>query len=211
MSSTSNDGWTTVPSRPVFGRRELPVPETNTSSRPAFGRNSHGPSRGGAAAPAAFSSGNSEKAEFRRQATEARAAFQAAEAREQKKAEAVAAAKQVEATNFASEISYPSLGSSASTGAPKPVMNYKQVVKDMIAREAEAEVAAAAAAEAAEYTAMTAAPTPVRKTVYRQRILDELEDDYSGPEEDELEGDEGDGELNADIGTGRRRGDKGIW
>ena len=210
MSSTNNnDGWTTVPSRPVFGRRELPVPETNTSSRPTFGRNGNGPSRGGVAAPAAFGGGNSEKADFRRQATEARAAFQAAEAREKKQAEAVAAAKQVEATNFTSEISYPTLGSSASTGAPKPAMNYKQVVKDMIAREAEAEVAAAAAAEAAEYTAMTAAPTPARKTVYRQRILDELEDDYSGPEEDEMDEDEG--EINADIGTGRRRGDKGIW
>ena len=186
------------------------MPETNASSRPAFGRNSHGPSRGGAAAPAAFGGGNSEKADFRRQATEARAAFQAAEAREKKQTEAAAAAKQADATNFVSEISYPSLGSNPSTEAPKPTMNYKQVVKDMIAREAEAEVAAAAAAEAAEYTAMTTEPAPTRKTVYRQRILDELEDDYSGPEEDELE-DEGHGEHNADLGAGRRRGDKGIW
>jgi hypothetical protein len=202
----SNDEWKTVPSRPVFGVRD-----TESTDRPAFGRGrpsgggySHG---GGGPAPAAFGGGNSEKMEQRRQATEARAAFQAAETREQKKVEAAAASKQAEAENFTSETSYPSLGSST-VGAPKPAMNYKQVVKEMIAREAEAQVAAAAAAEAATYTEMMTPAAPAsRSTVFRQRILDELEDDYSGPEEDENEDDE----VNADIGSGRRRGDKGIW
>jgi len=188
MNGDSNDdGWTTV-----------------GSSRPSFGRGRY---NGGSAAPAAFGGGGSEKAEQRRQAAEARAAFQAAEDREKKKIETVAAAKQAEAVNFASEASYPSLGSNTPVATPKATMNYKQVVREMIAREAETQVAAAAAAEAAAFSEMMAptAPAP-RSTIFRQRILDELEDDYSGPEEGEE-----DDELNADIGSGRRRGDKGIW
>ncbi len=196
----NNDGWTTVPSRPVFGQSK------ESNDRPVFGRGQ--PRSGGGPAPAAFGGGGQEKAEQRRQAAEARTAFQAAEAREQKKIETAAAAKQAEAENFASETSYPSLASASTVGAPKSAMNYKQVVKDMIAREAEAQVAAAAAAEAATYSEMMAPAAPARSpTTYRQRILDELEDDYSGPEEDEDEEDE----HNADIGSGRRRGDKGIW
>jgi hypothetical protein len=164
----------------------------------------------GQAAPAAFGGGNSERAEQARQASEARRQFKEAEARTQRKAEETAAAKEAEAANFTSEVSYPSLGSATGAAGPKPVLNFKQAVKDMIAREAEAEVAAAAAAEAATYAELTSVSQPRRpQTLSRQRILDELEDDYDGPEEDEM--DEDSGEVNADIGSGRRRGDKGIW
>jgi hypothetical protein len=201
MSSISNsDEWQTV-GRSSGGRRW--EPSAPAASRPMFGRRREE----GQAAPAAFGGGNSERAEQARQAAEARRQFKEAESRTQRKAEETAAAKEAEATNFTSEVSYPSLGSTAAATGPKPVLNFKQAVKDMIAREAEAEVAAAAAAEAATYAELTSVSQPRKaQTLSRQRILDELEDDYDGPEEDES-----DGEVNADIGSGRRRGDKGIW
>jgi hypothetical protein len=173
--------------------------------RPAFGRRAEG-SGGRTDAPSAFGGGNSD----RRHQEEARAAFRAAEAREKKTAEATAAAKQAEAENFTSQTSYPSLGPSPSPSskAAPPALNYKQAVKDMIAKEAEAQLAAAAAAEETAYATATSIREPSRQTYSRQRILDELEDDYSGPEEDE---EDNNGEVNADIGSSRRRGDKGIW
>ncbi len=218
QQQSDNDGWQTVRSgrqadqgRPAFGRRqeggsERPAfgrrQEGGDQGRPAFGRRQEGSS---VAAPAAFGGGNSERAEQRRQQEEARATFRAAEAREAKKVEEVAAARQAEAENFRSEASYPSLGGAAPTTS-RSSLNYKQVVKDMIAKEAEAQLAAAAAAEEAAYTNATTVREPTRQAFSRQRILDELEEDYDGPEEDE-ENDE----INADIGSSRRRGDKGIW
>jgi hypothetical protein len=218
---SNEEGWQTVrpafgrraQERPVFGRQaqagdmERPVfgrqAQAGDMERPAFGRRAEG-SGGRADAPSAFGGGNSD----RRQQEEARAAFRAAEAREKKTAEATAAAKQAEAENFTSESSYPSLGPSPSSKVAPPALNYKQAVKDMIAKEAEAELAAAAAAEEAAYATATSIREPSRQTYSRQRILDELEDDYSGPEEDE---EDNNGEVNADIGSSRRRGDKGIW
>lgn len=207
----SNDGWQTV--RSSGGRRwneeSKPVGSSGQGQRPVFGRRNE--ESGGirrSDAPAAFGGGN-ERADQRRQEAEARAAFQAAEAREKRQAEDTEAKRQAEATNFSSQVSYPSLGS-ASSAATRSTMNYKQVVKEMIAKETEAQLAAAAAAEEDAYMEVTTFREPTRRpgaAFSRQRILDELEDDYSGPEEDDDE----DGELNADIGTSRRRGDKGIW
>lgn len=181
-----NDGWQTV-RRPVFGLRREEGGSRST------------------AAPAAFGGGKPDRG---RQATEARAAFHAAEMREKKQAEDVAAKRETEATNFTSESSYPTLGA-VNTPVHRPTLNYKQVVKDMIAKETEAQLAAAAAAAEAEYTEATAlreGSSRPATTYSRQRILDELEDDYDGPEEDDAEN-----EMNAEIDASRRRGDKGIW
>jgi hypothetical protein len=181
---------------------------------------------------AAFGGPRDERAEQRRQEREAEAAREAAAARAKKTAEDAAAKKLADATNFTSEESYPSLGGG---GPAKPpggtARNWGAAAKLGAARaaEREAEERFAAAAgdrdrgsrfEAAVYA--RARPPPVARTSsltydYEDDQPDE-EDDYA-PREPERQrmayaGDdeeEDDGEFNADIVSGRRRGDKGIW
>ena len=165
----------------------------------AFGRDKatmpYGFSRGTTEMPAAFSSGNrdTKRAEFAE-----RAAHDAAAARA-KRIEAEQETKRVaDMMNFTSETSYPSLGGG---GAPKkPVaMNFKKTVQDMAARTEKVE-----AATAARNAAMRP-QVKYHETEYQQMT-------YAGDEEDEEEEEEeSDGEFNADLGSTRRRGDKGIW
>ena len=165
----------------------------------AFGRDKatmpYGFSRGTTEMPAAFSSGNrdTKRAEFAE-----RAAHDAAAARV-KKIEAQQEAKRVaDMMNFASETSYPSLGGSGVS--KKPVaMNFKKTVQDMVART-EKEEATTAARNAAMRPQVK-----YHETEYQQMT-------YAGDEEEEgEEEEESDGEFNADLGSTRRRGDKGIW
>ena len=182
---------------------------------------------------AAFGGPRDERAEQRRQEREAEAAREAAAARAKKTAEDAAAKKLADATNFTSEESYPSLGGG---GPAKPpggtARNWGAAAKLGAARaaEREAEERFAAAAgdrdrgsrfEAAVYA--RARPPPVARTSsltydYEDDQPDE-EDDYAPRERERQrmahagddEEEEGDGEFNADIVSGRRRGDKGIW
>ena len=153
-------------------------------------------------------------------AEQRRAAEAASQMREQreaalKRAAEVAEAKHLaEATNFGSDQSYPSLGGCAAAAKPKPVMNFSKTVATMAARaKAEEEAAAVAAAHAAAEAAYAAPTVQRRRPAYQldsryQDMDGELEGYESAPEEEE---EESDGEFNADLGSTRRRGDKGIW
>jgi hypothetical protein len=111
--------------------------------------------------------------------------------------------------NLNSETAYPSLGSKPAA-PPKIALNFKKTVEETAAREA----------------AVTAqkAPVPVKKaaapssSAFRRYIPSHCYDD--GPQDDEVEIDEpyeeaeedaDEGEFNAHLESGRRRGDKGIW
>ena len=176
-------------------------PRTTTDMPAAFGRGSTtamptGFSRGTTEMPAAFSSGNrdTKRAEFAE-----RAAHEAATARI-KRIDAEQEAKRVaDMTNFASETSYPSLG--GSSVPKKPVtLNFKKTVQDMAARTEKEE-------------AMTAARNAAMRPQTKYREMEYQQMTYAGDEEDgeEEEEEESDGEFNADLGSTRRRGDKGIW
>lgn len=202
MNSNSND-WKTVPSAaPRFGR----AAPAAAPMRPAFGGPRDAPSafRQGEPAPSPFGRAQPNERAAARQAESARIAE---EQRRKQEAEAVAARKEAEALNFASSAAYPALGGG---GAPKKAttMNYKRTVEEMVERQKELEAAAAVA----EATNWWDVPEPTRKApprYIRQRNMEELDDDHLSVEEDEEQEDEG--EFNANIVPGRRRGDKGVW
>ena len=155
-------------------------------------------------------------------AEQRRAAEAASQMREQreaalKRAAEVTEAKHLaEATNFGSDQSYPSLGGSMTVAKPKPAMNFSKTVATMAARaKADEEAAAVAAAQAAAEAAYAAPTIQRRLPAYQldaryQEMDGELQGYESAPPEEEEE-EEGDGEFNADLGSTRRRGDKGIW
>lgn len=184
--------------------------------------------------PAAFGGRDDPRKAERRAAAEAQAAREAAEAREKRAAEEKERKRMADATNFASTELYPALGGGGAPAAgskPKPAMNFSRVVTEMAEREEvrraeeerEAAAAAAAAARAREETAASRQLFYGHRTYEVQHFAyagddeDAPVDDYPDEESDYEEeapppaDDEGDGEFNADIGSGRRRGDKGIW
>ena len=234
-SSNSNDGWQTVGGSSRWTARAA----AGGGGAAAGGATAGGTFRGwgrddGASAGTAFSRGRREedpRKEERRRAAEEQADREATAAREKKKAADAAAKKLADAINFTSEASYPSLG-----GAPRPApatataLNFSKTVADMAEREErrleeERTAAAAAAAEAARAAAFRGPHRPLhyrghvpRSTMYDEdadTYGDEHSDDGFEPEQMAYAGDEeeveGDSEFNADIGSTRRRGDKGIW
>jgi len=147
-----------------------------------------------------------------RQAAEA--AYQVREQREAqlKRVEDAKEAQRVaEATNFASTDAYPSLGGKVTAAKAVPTMNFSKTVVTMAARAVVEEKEAAAARATAAFEA-TLVPVP---SVTRHRFPQEpayVDDSYLSDEEDYEGGDgQSDGEYNADLGSTRRRGDKGIW
>lgn len=163
-------------------------------------------------ASAAFGSGSG-RAETRRiDAAAAAAAYQVREQREaalKRAAAAVEAQRLAEATNFNSDHSYPSLGGNGAVAKPKQTMNFSKTVATMAAKaKRDDEIAAVAAIQAAAEAAYAAPSIQRRRPVYQlpEAEMDgELDGYESVPEE------ESDGEFNADLGSTRRRGDKGIW
>ena len=156
--------------------------------------------------PAAFGSGDRDAK--RAEAAE-RAAREAATARA-KKIEADKEAKRVaDASNFASEESYPSLGGGAKPVSKPVTLNFRKTVAEMATRAAAEEAADRARTEAHEEYLRSIPTTGRIKAKAPQRPVEYYESDsqemaYAGEEES-------DGEFNADIGSNRRRGDKGIW
>ena len=159
--------------------------------------------------PAAFGSGDRD---VKRAEAAERAAREAATARA-KKIEADKEAKRVaDASNFASEESYPSLGGGAKPVSKPVTLNFRKTVAEMATRTAAEEAANRARTEAHEEYLRSIPTTGRIKAKAPQRPVEYYESDsqemaYAGDEGDE----ESDGEFNADIGSNRRRGDKGIW
>jgi hypothetical protein len=157
-----------------------------------------------------------------KRAQAAETAAREAAAASAKKIETDKEAKRIaDASNFASEEFYPALGGG---GAPKPVvkpvaMNFKKTVEVMATR--------AAAEEAAEQSKTHFALANVNVNVKAKMKVtakaateisswDSCYDDYESEEMPYVSdaGDateESDSEFNADLGSTRRRGDKGIW
>jgi hypothetical protein len=200
------------------------------SSSTAFGSGSGSGRSSGREMPAAFGGGDPHKAE-RRAAAEAQAAREAADARVKKAAEEKERKRIADATNFTSEEFYPSLGGGGGgvSAKPKPAMNFSKVVSEMAEREeirrVEEEREAAAAAAAVAQARSDAAVA--RRHVYGYRgvqhfayagddadeeaPVDDYPEDSDYEEEPPAAEEEDTGEFNADIGSSRRRGDKGIW
>lgn len=218
-------GWETA------GRRVGGSGGTRTWGSSSWGASAFGGGGGGKGRemPAAFGGGDPHKAE-RRAAAEAQAAREATEAREKRAAEEKERKRIADATNFSSEEFYPSLGGGSSSAAakPKPAMNFSKVVSEMAVREEirrieeEREAAAAAVAAAHDRTERAMARRhiyardsyEIQHFAYADDDEDAPNDDYPEESDDEEPppvAEEEDGEFNADIGSSRRRGDKGIW
>ena len=240
-SSNSNDGWQTVGGSSRWtARAAAGGGGAAAGGATAGGAAAGGAFRGwgrddGASAGTAFSRGRREedpRKEERRRAAEEQADREATAAREKKKAADAAAKKLADAINFTSEASYPSLGGAARPApATATALNFSKTVADMAEREEhrleeERKAAAAAAAEAARAAAARGPHRPLRyrghvprPTMYDEdadTYGDEFSDDGFEPEHQQMayagdEEEEGDSEFNADIGSTRRRGDKGIW
>ena len=149
--------------------------------------------------PSAFGSGDRDQ---KRAELKERQERDAAEAWAKKQAAIKEEKRLADVRNFASEESYPSLGGMAKPVAKAPVLNFKKTVEEMAAR---------VAAEEENQRKFQEALGPVMKAPAKRREimtrnLDDGPEDYDGPEEEE-----DDGEFNADLGSNRRRGDKGIW
>lgn len=203
-----------------FGRQA-----TNDTHTSAFGGGGGGRD---SAAWGAFGGQRDERAEQRKREREAEAAREAAAARAKKVAEEAEAKKLADAQNFKSTESYPALGGGPAK-ATASKMNWGAAAKLGITRaaEREAEERAAAALDRGSrfetiYTTR-ARPPPVTQRAASHDYEEEEEPDYEedtyAPRERERQrmayagddGEEDDGEFNADIVSGRRRGDKGIW
>jgi hypothetical protein len=106
--------------------------------------------------------------------------------------------KYEEAVNLASEKAYPSLGGAVS--APKVALNYREVVKAVLAKEE------AALAEEVEEEEQDRPQTKVKANNVKsfEKFMNSFEDE----DEDEDEEEE---EYNAETVQNRRRGDRGIW
>lgn len=215
-TNTNTNAWTTVKKASSLGSAAFSSPQTRTM-------------------PSAFSSGRSDPArDYRRtRDAEEQAARDAREAREasaKRLADQAAVKRLADAANFESREVYPTLGREISK-AP-PVMDFKRTVLDMKQREKEMELEAATAALAAHAAARAAAKSAAAFNGFSYRRTtapiaapasddegDDNEEDADGYESDNMQlaysceeqGDEEDGEFNADITAGRRRGDKGIW
>jgi hypothetical protein len=186
FSSASAGGNRTMPS--AFGSRES----------------------GGRTMPSAFGSGDRD---VKRAEAAERAAREAATARA-KKIEADKEAKRLaDASNFASEESYPSLGGGAKPVVKPVALNFKKTVEVMATRAAAEEASALHRRDAHEdYMRSIATTGRAKAKAVTAKYYDDYESEsgemaYAGDEEDE----ESDGEFNADVGSTRRRGDKGIW
>jgi len=173
------------------------ITQMNTSS--AFRTWNDGLQSGSKEGQQAFSSAFSSQPNQERNRNEPSPIFiarQAEAARQQKSAAVVEAARIKDALAFTSGASYPSLGSGPS-GKPKlPPLNFKKAVSTPLP----------------EARSAARLPLPVKEEEIRKAssliYYDEEEEPYMGqrdPEEVE------DNEFNADLESGRRRGDKGIW
>ena len=114
-------------------------------------------------------------------------------------------------------------------GAAKPIakpvaLNFKKTVEEMATRAAVEEAAERARTEAHEEYLRSIYPTAAdaarrqRKEhdAYATYVRSSKESPYYEPDSQEMtyagnEEEESDGEFNADLGSTRRRGDKGIW
>ena len=150
-------------------------------------------SSGGRVMPAAFGSGDRDAK--RAQAAET-AARDAAVARAKKIEATAAATRLADAQNFASEKSYPSLGGAGKAVAKPVTMNFKKTVQESAARP-------------------PPPPARIQQDVPKAAIRAPPMEDYESELEEMAyagdEGEESEGEFNADLGSTRRRGDKGIW
>jgi len=231
-TSNDNDGWKTVGD----GRRWTGGGGGGAAAggSRSWGSAFSGGRSSGREMPAAFGGGDPHKAE-RRAAAEAQAAREATAAREKRTAEEKERKRIADATDFASEDFYPALGGSRNSAAKfKPAMNFSKVVSEMAEREeirrieeereaaARAAAAAQARADKAAYGRHIYGRRTVQQFAYAGDDEDAPADDYpedSDYEEEEAappppadgEDEEDTGEFNANISSGRRRGDKGIW
>ncbi len=188
-------------------------------------------SMGGAAFGKKETKEDTEHAARRQANADAEAMVRFREQKAKREAEEKARAAYASATAFTSDASYPALGGGSSKAKPTTTLQFKQTVVAMKAREEEAELAAQAVA-ADERTNWDFAPTGLRQRRFlTTRCYDDGPEDYDGPEEgdDALntgfmdeddaseaeaeaeEGDEGNGEFNAELAAVRRRGDNGVW
>lgn len=153
--------------------------------------------------PSAFGGGDRDN---KRAEAKAAADREAAAAWAKKQADIKEEKRRADVSNFASEESYPSLGAAKLVAKAPPPLNFKKTVEEMASR---------VAAQEEQQARRDAAVSPVKKVQQRQsqarssiyRNTDDGPEDYDGPEE----GEEDDGEFNADMYSTRRRGDKGIW
>lgn len=106
--------------------------------------------------------------------------------------------KYEEAINLTSEKLYPSLGGSVPV-APKTTLDFKGVVKAVIAKEEEEAEAEDEGEDEVKANANAKAKSQVKTSV--EAFIESFDDDDDDEEE----------EFNADIVQNRRRGDKGIW
>jgi len=157
--------------------------------------------------PAAFGGGDRDKKRIEAKATAAR---ESASVWAKKQADIKEEKRLADLCNFTSEESYPSLGG-PSLGSSKPVakapplLNFKKTVEEMAVR---------VAADEEQQARRAAAIGPVKKVLPPAPYThygDDGPEDYDGPDEGGEEGEEGNGEFNAEIYSTRRRGDKGIW
>ena len=110
--------------------------------------------------------------------------------------------KYEEAINLTSEKAYPSLGASAP--APKVALNYREVVKAVLAKEA------ALAEEEEEVEEKPKEKDKAKDKAKPKAAIVKSFETFLDTFEDEDE-DEEEGEYNAETVQDRRRGDKGIW
>lgn len=127
---------------------------------------------------------------------------------EEEKAAKAKQKAEADAMNIASLETYPSLGSAPPR--PKTTMNYGKTVAEAAARIEASEAAARSMVE--EEATGLRLPPRIRRCAYPTgpTYEEEEEEEEEGYEEgNEEEGNAG--EYNADLTSGRRRGDKGIW
>lgn len=182
--------------------------------------------------PAAFSSGRDRgRDDDRRHQAEQQAAREYREARERKAAAEEAAKREALALDFGSEAAYPSLGGAAAASkkpsawmSPSPgAGTFRDKAVALKERdEAEARAAAIAARQNQSQNRYESIHTihvrprfqaPFYATEGAMHAENDGDDGYESEHQEMAYADdeEEDGEFNADILSGRRRGDKGIW
>jgi hypothetical protein len=198
---------------PAFGRQQQPEGASSFSRGGGPDRQPRQQSEGAAA----FSRGGGGGGPDRRAEQRAQQqALEAAEAAARRAAMEAERKREAEATNFASQASYPSLGSAKAKAQEGPKLNYAAKVAEMAAREAEKELQRQLEMEQLAQQEEMDRALGIKKQAPapKLRVLDDGQgDDFSDIDDDEEDGEkeEDDGELNAHIFSGRRRGDKGVW
>ncbi len=203
---------------PAFGRRDR---DEGRVAPAAFGRQEGGGNSftKGSRDPKPPAEGASAFAKGPRddRRAEQRAMQQAAEAAEAEARRAAVEAERkrmAEATNFTSQASYPALGYAGPAAKAAPKMNYAAKVAEMAAREAEKELQRQLEMEQLAHQEEMDRALGIKKQTPapKLRVLDDGQgDDFSDIEDEEEKEEEDDGEFNAHLHGGRRRGDKGVW